>query len=110
LRATAPEAQLVLSALAHAGASFQDAAARAFTAASERLPDASLTLLAASPRLLSGLAPALDSLRALRPRDAARFVDACAHAVLADRRVTDEEITMLRAGCVALDAPLPRLT
>ena len=110
LRATASEAQLVLSALAHAGASFQDSAASAFRAARERLPDASLTLLAASPRLLSGLAPALDSLRALRPRDAARFVDACAHAVLADRRVTDEEVTMLRAVCVALDAPLPRLS
>jgi hypothetical protein len=110
LHATESEAQLVLSALVHAGAAFQDSAASAFRAASERLPDATLTLLAASPRLLSGLAPALDTLRALRPRDAARFVDACAHAVLADSRVTDEEVTMLRAVCVALDAPLPRLS
>lgn len=101
--------QLVLSCLAHTGASFDDSAERAFGEACARLPGLRLRLLPQHPRLLSGLPTALDELQALRPTARAALVEACAYAVLADARVTADELTLLRAVCLALDAPLPPL-
>jgi uncharacterized tellurite resistance protein B-like protein len=109
LSALQAEAQLVLSALSHLGATSADAAQAAFVSATERLPGLSLSLLPASPRLLAGLPAALDRLHSLRPTARAALVDACAHAVLADQRVSDDELTVLRALCLALEAPLPPL-
>jgi Zn-dependent protease with chaperone function len=109
LSAHLPAAQLILSALAHTGAAFHDSAAQAYAAALSRLPGVRVALLPASPRLLSGLGPALEELRSLRPLARAAMLDASAHAVLADRRITEDEISVLRAVCLALDAPLPRL-
>jgi hypothetical protein len=107
LSAHLPEIQLVLSALAHTGAAFADSAETAFAAALARLPDIQLAQLPASPRLLSGLAPALATLRELRPIACEALVDACAHAVFADQRVTEAEVTLLRAVCLTLGTPLP---
>lgn len=101
--------QLVLSCLAHAGAAFSDCAERAFCEASARLPDLNLRLLPQHTRLITGFTTALDELQALRPTARAALLEACAHAILADSRVTEDELTLLRAVCLALDAPLPPL-
>jgi hypothetical protein len=103
------ELSLVLSLLAYAGATEPPQAERAFLAAAARVEDAGLVLVPASARLLSGLAPAFDALRTLPPRLAEQVVDAAAHAALADRRVTHDEWTLLRATCAALRCPLPPL-
>jgi Zn-dependent protease with chaperone function len=101
--------QLVLSCLVHTGAAFDDSAERAFAEAGARLPSLTLRLLPQQPRLLSGFTTALDELQALRPTARAALIEACAHAVVADGRVTEDELTLLRALCLALDAPLPPL-
>jgi Zn-dependent protease with chaperone function len=106
-----PELQLLLSLLAHAGAFEAGDAERAFAAGAQRLAglEQGMELLPQSERLLFGLAEALTELRALSPQLCAQVVDACAHAVIADRRVTDDEDTLLRAVCEALGCPLPPL-
>ncbi|HKU37103.1 MAG TPA: M48 family metallopeptidase [Polyangiales bacterium] len=101
------ELQLVLSLLAHAGASSAEAAAESFAAARARLSGVKLELLPSSDRLLHALGPALSELRALAPELAGNVVDACAHGVLADRRVSADEAALLRAVCAALRCPLP---
>lgn len=109
LRACEPAVQLVLSCLVHTGAAFDDCAPRAFDEASARLPGLTMRLLPQHPRLLSGFITALDELQALRPTARAALIEACAYAVVADGRVTEDELTLLRALCLALDAPLPPL-
>jgi Zn-dependent protease with chaperone function len=105
------ELQLLLSLLAYAGDADGRAAPDAFTAGRARLSGAgvAIALLPKSPRLLSGLGVALEELAALTPPLRAQVVDACAHIVLADRRMTDDEETLLRAVCNALGSPLPAL-
>jgi Zn-dependent protease with chaperone function len=119
LLAVRAELALLLSLLAHAGDSAAHAAARgqgaadgqgaagAFASAASRLHGLPLELLPRSRRLLSGLSAALEQLRMLTPELAQQVVDACAHAVLADRIVTEDEVTLLRAVCGALNCPLP---
>ncbi len=105
----AAEIQLLLSLLAHAGDFDGSEASTAFSAGVARLPGVQLTLLPPSQRLLSGLGAALEELVALAPRLSAQIIDACAHTVLADGRVADDEETLLRAVCDALGSPLPPL-
>jgi Zn-dependent protease with chaperone function len=109
LAARRQEARVVLSCLAHAGATGPESAGRAFQAACAKLPGMTLDLLPTGTRLLSAFTTALDELQTLRPTARAALVDACAHATLADSRVTEDELTLLRAVCLALDAPLPPL-
>lgn len=99
--------ELVLSALAHAGDSDGSAAAIGFERGATRLPGATLRLLPVSERLVSALGPALEELRALAPELKQQVVDACAQAALSDRRVSADELTLLRAICDALRCPLP---
>jgi len=101
------ELELLLSLLAHAGAVDAASAVHSFAAAQARLPGVELKLLEASEHLINGLGPALAELRALTPELAEQLVDACAHGVLADRRVSADETTLLRAVCDALRCPLP---
>ena len=103
------ELQLVLSLLSHAGATEADAAQQAFAAAKARLPEFGADMLPPNDRLLSALPGALSELRACSPPLGARIIDACAHAVLADRRVTEDEASLLSAVCGALGCPLPSL-
>jgi hypothetical protein len=111
LAAVQQELSLLLSLLVYAGTSEPASAAHAFELAAQRVTAASPTLLPSSARLLSGLAPTLDVLRRLPPALCAVVVDAAAHAALSDRRITDDEWTLLRAVCSALRCPLPaRLT
>jgi Zn-dependent protease with chaperone function len=102
------ELELLLSLLAHAGDADGRSAPDAFAAGASRLPDIQITFLPESPRLLFGLGVALEEFAALAPALRAQVVDACAHTVLADRRVTDDEETLLRAVCDALGSPLPQ--
>jgi Zn-dependent protease with chaperone function len=101
------ELRLLLSLLAHAGSADAHGAEQAFAAGAARLTGVALALLPRSERLLTALAPALAELRALAPQLRAPLVDACAHVALADQRVADDEATLLRAVCDALDCPLP---
>jgi hypothetical protein len=101
------ELELLLSLLAHAGAVDQASAAQSFAAARARLSGVELKLLEPSEHLINGLGPALGELRALTPALAQQLVDACAHGVLADRRVSADEMALLRAVCDALRCPLP---
>jgi Zn-dependent protease with chaperone function len=108
--ASAPrEVELVVSLLVHAGDMDGNGAASAFAQAALRLRGLPIALLPSSPRLLSGLGPALTELRTLRPADSAQLVDACSHAILADQRATDDELTLLRAVCLALGVPVSLL-
>jgi Zn-dependent protease with chaperone function len=109
LKGVHDELELLLSLLAHAGDFDGSGAGPAFTAGAGRLVGESLTLLPPSTRLLSGLSDALTQLRALAPQLSAQVVDACAHVVLEDRRVTDDEATLVCAVCDALGCPLPPL-
>ncbi len=103
------ELQLLLSLLAHAGDVDGGSAAQALSAGAARLPGVDVALLPPSEQLLPGLGVALENLSALAPPLCAQVVDACAHVVLADRRVTEDEETLLRAVCDALGSPLPAL-
>jgi Zn-dependent protease with chaperone function len=103
------ELELLLSLLAHAGDVDGNGASVAFTAGAARLGRLQIKLLEPGPRLLNGLGPALAELSALTPVLAAQVVDACVNAVVADRRITDDEATLLRSVCDALGAPLPQL-
>jgi uncharacterized tellurite resistance protein B-like protein len=109
LTAVRSELELLLSLLAHAGDVDGRGAPLSFASAIERLPGVKLRLLPASPQLIRGLGPALHELRALSPELAQRIVDACAHAVLSDHRVSPDETALLRAVCDALRCPLPLL-
>jgi Zn-dependent protease with chaperone function len=107
LTAVRAELELLLSLLAHAGDCDGTSASVSFASAAQRLPGVRLQLLPASERLVSGLAPTLNELRALSPELAQQLVDACAHGVLSDHRVSADETTLLRAVCDALRCPLP---
>jgi Zn-dependent protease with chaperone function len=108
LKSVRAEVALLLSLLAHAG-DVDGSAEQAFAAGAAQLPEVALAPLPSSERLLTALSAALDQLRALAPSLRERLVRACAHAVLEDRRVTDDELTLLRALCDALECPLPPL-
>jgi hypothetical protein len=100
----------LLSLLAHAGAHDESSAGRAFAMGAARLQGVSVALLPSTTRLLSGLGPALSALAALAPMAKQELIDACAHVILSDQRVTDDEATLLQAVCAALGAPLPVLS
>ncbi|HMI94430.1 MAG TPA: M48 family metalloprotease, partial [Polyangiales bacterium] len=107
LTAVRAELELLLSLLAHAGAAHGAEAQAAFEAGAQRLPGVGSSLLPSSPLLLSALWPALDALRALPPPLRSQVVDACAHTSLANRAVSENEWTLLRAVCGTLECPLP---
>lgn len=107
LRSVEAELRLLLSLLAHAGAFQAGDAGPAFALGVSRLVGIELELLPQSRRLLSGLSDALDQLRGLVPELTEQVVDACAHVVIADQRVHEDEFTLLRAVCAALHCPLP---
>jgi Zn-dependent protease with chaperone function/uncharacterized tellurite resistance protein B-like protein len=106
LRAVRGELELLLSLIAHAGGA---GAERAFTAGAAQLAPLGVSLLPASPHLLSGLSPALAALGALAPLLREQVVSACAQIVLADGRASSDEITLLGAVCIALGCPHPTL-
>jgi len=104
----ADAAEVVLSALVHVGEADAGTAAGSFRAAVARLPPARR-----EPRLLpvaecrfGAIETALRRLSGASPAIKERMMDAAAHCVLADRRVTQGEIELLRAVAAGMDVPL----
>lgn len=99
-----PDAIVLLSALAHVGASVTDEVGAAFGAGLRSLTDTAYRPAAATSRDLEGV---LDRIGHAGAATRARIVEACVRTVLHDRAVTREEGQVLRAIAIALDAPLP---
>jgi Zn-dependent protease with chaperone function len=100
---------LVLSALARVGHAQADAAAYAFRCGVFRLPGAgrkeiSDVLVEAN---LADVKKSIDRLRLASPKIKQAIVDACAHTVLVDNKVTPQEADLLRAIAMTLDCPIP---
>jgi hypothetical protein len=104
------EVELVLSALAHAGAQSPPEVEAAFRAAAARLPEAVVEAMALRPAEQIDLArvdAALQRLERSAMGVRRRFLDACAHCVAFDGQVLPAEAEALRAVAEALDCPLP---
>lgn len=104
----ADEIRLLLSTMIHAGGAQQDPA-RLFQRLGTALLPTGTTLLPREQCRLDRLADALKRLAGLTPLLKSLLVDACADAVLADRRVQVAEAELLRAVCTLLDCPMPPL-
>jgi Zn-dependent protease with chaperone function/uncharacterized tellurite resistance protein B-like protein len=100
--------ELLLSLMATAGDPTGRSSPQAFLAGAARIPELRMALRAPTSADMVALPDALRDLAALTPALAAQVIDACVNVVLADRQVTDDEETLLRAVCDALGAPLPR--
>ena len=100
---------LVLSALAQVGVDNADAAAYAFSSGIFRLPGA--TQQEKPKKLLkcnfSDVKKSIERLRQATPKLKQAIVDACAHTVLVDNKVTAEQGDLLRAIAMTLDCPIP---
>ena len=66
-------------------------------------------VLAKNELQLKRLDKALSRLAALKPRFRKGLVEACAEAIIHDRRIRPVEGELLRAVCDALDCPMPPL-
>jgi Zn-dependent protease with chaperone function len=109
LGALLPHAEILLSALAHAGTSDQAVAQAAFTLAVDCLgaPRDRLTLLSSDAITAARLGAAIDQLVGAGPGHAKRLVESCAWCVASDGKVTLHEAELLRAVSVCLDCPMP---
>lgn len=109
LRPLRAEVELVLSAVAHSGATTVRAADIAFRAAAARLPKTAgqLTLRPSTGIELPQVDLALQKLEEASLGIRRRVVDACAHCVAFDGEVAAAEAESLRAVAEALDIPIP---
>ncbi|BAY30697.1 peptidase M48 Ste24p [Nostoc carneum NIES-2107] len=100
---------LVLSALARVGQSQTDEIAYAFRSGVFRLPRAGQLDTPESPVACSftEIKKSIDRLRLASPKLKQGIVDACAHTVLLDNKVTPSEADLLRAIAMTLDCPIP---
>ncbi|MBD2339491.1 M48 family metallopeptidase [Calothrix sp. FACHB-156] len=100
---------LVLSALARVGQSQADEIAYAFRSGVFRLPRAGQLETPESPVACSftDIKKSIDRLRLASPKLKQGIVDACAHTVLLDNKVTPSEADLLRAIAMTLDCPIP---
>ena len=100
---------LVLSALAQIGANNADAAAYAFSAGVFRLPNSRQQEKPKTPLKcnFSDVKKSIERLRQATPKLKQGLVDACAHTVLVDNKVTSEEKDLMRAIAMTLDCPIP---
>lgn len=111
-RPLAAACSTVLSALAWAGHDEPKLVGAAFRQARDRLPPAlrAHTALLESERCtFSSVDEALDRLAGAVPHAKRAFVDACAHCVAADGRVSVEEAELLRTVAEAVRCPIPPL-
>lgn len=108
LEALAEPAALLLSSMAHAGASDAAEARRAFVAGVARLAPLSLDYVA-QPATFRNLDMSLDRLQRLDGSGRARLLTALAGCVEHDGDVSIREIELFRALSEALDCPLPPL-
>lgn len=104
-----PDSILVLSALASVGQSQPDAIAYAFRSGVYRLPGAGQQEKPDTPvnSNFTEVKKSIDRLRLASPKLKQAIVDACAHTVLLDNKVTPPEADLLRAIAMTLDCPIP---
>jgi Zn-dependent protease with chaperone function len=104
-----PDSIQVLSALARVGHPQTDAAAYALRCGVFRLPGAGNKEI--SDTLVDGnfadVKKSIERLRLASPKIKQAIVDACAHTVLVDHKVTPQEADLLRAIAMTLDCPIP---
>jgi Zn-dependent protease with chaperone function len=100
---------LLLSALAQVGQTGQDTITYAFRSGLYRLPGIGKLELPETPPPcnFSTLNQSLQRLSAASPKLKQAIVDACAHTVLLDQKVTIQEADFLRAIVITLDCPIP---
>ncbi|MGB3640030.1 MAG: M48 family metallopeptidase [Rivularia sp. (in: cyanobacteria)] len=100
---------LVLSALAQIGENNSDSAAYAFSSGIFRLPGATQQEKPKAPLKcnFSQLKKSIENLRQATPKLKQAIVDACAHTVLVDNKITNQEKDLLRAIAMTLDCPIP---
>lgn len=108
-----PDSLLVLSVIARIGYSQPDAStediAYAFRSGVFRLPKAGEQQKPDMPLTcnFTELKKSIDRLRLASPKLKQAIVDACAHTVLLDNKVTQSEADLLRAIAMTLDCPIP---
>ncbi|MBW4470258.1 MAG: M48 family metallopeptidase [Stenomitos rutilans HA7619-LM2] len=100
---------LLLSSLAQVGQTGADAIAYAFRSGVYRLPGAGQETVPEVPPAsnMKTLKQSLDRLNLATPKLKQAIVDACAHTVLLDNKVTVQEAELLRAIVILLDCPMP---
>ncbi|MBW4582264.1 MAG: M48 family metallopeptidase [Tildeniella nuda ZEHNDER 1965/U140] len=100
---------ILLSGLAQVGQTGTDAIAYAFRSGVYRLPGAGQETLPDAPPAcnMKTLKHSLDRLNLATPKLKQAIVDACAHTVLLDNKVTVQETELLRAIVILLDCPMP---
>ncbi len=100
---------LVLSAIAQIGDNNPESAAYAFSSGIFRLPGAAQQEKPKAPLKcnFSELKKSIENLRQATPKLKQSLVDACAHTVLIDNKITDQEKDLLRAIAMTLDCPIP---
>ncbi|MBD2206135.1 M48 family metallopeptidase [Calothrix sp. FACHB-1219] len=100
---------LVLSALARVGQTQPDEIAYAFRSGVFRLPGAGQQQIPDTPvnGSFTDIKKSIDRLRLATPKLKQALVDACAHTVLLDNKVTPSEADLLRAIAMTLDCPIP---
>jgi Zn-dependent protease with chaperone function len=101
------EIEIVLSAVAHAGAAGRNNAQAAFEASARGLAPADLTLLANEKITTADLDQALGKLDLLAPAAKSRLLKACAISIWHDQKATPAELELLRAFASVLDCPMP---
>lgn len=109
LDSSAREVSAVLSTIAWSGATTEPAAAGAFAAGAESLPELAgrLTMRPRGAVTIEEIDRALERLRMTDPGDRRRIISACVRTVAHDDVVAAEEGEALRAVAEALDAPMP---
>ena len=105
--AVAVPLRVLLSVLARAGASDEQAAAGVYARAFAPFALGPATLLPESEGSLSALGPALGELAALSPLLKQNVIHACGDSVSSDGLVTAVEAELLQAVALTLDCPLP---
>lgn len=104
----ASDAVIILSALAQAGHPTEAAAQAAFNSAWAKLHLGNSKKMLSLERVsFNALRSALKRFSHAGPGVKKAILDACAHCVLHDRKVSVEEAELLRAVAYALDIPLP---
>jgi hypothetical protein len=101
------EIEIVLSAVAHAGAAGRNNAQAAFDASARGLAPTALTLLANDQITTADLDQALGKLDLLAPAAKSRLLKACAISIWHDQKATPAESELLRAFASVLECPMP---
>lgn len=98
---------IVLSAMAHAGATDQSSAQGAFDASALSLAAEGLALSSKDRIRIEDLDQAVGKLNQLAPAAKSRLLTACVISTWHDQRATPAEVELLRAFASILDCPMP---